>query len=73
MPDIDTAFVQCPYCGEDIEIVVALLSMRQHGRVLRALGGDREAAYDFRPGLWLNALVGLLGVGLSAYLVVGYV
>ncbi|MBW8852498.1 MAG: DUF202 domain-containing protein [Xanthomonadales bacterium] len=56
-----------------LAIVVALLSMRQHGRVLRALGGGREAAYDFRPGLWLNALVGLLGVGLSAYLVVGYV
>lgn len=22
MPHADTAFVQCPYCGEDIEIVV---------------------------------------------------
>lgn len=55
-----------------LAVVVALLSMRQHRRVLRALGGGRAAGYDFRLGLWLNALVGLLGLGLSAYLVVGY-
>ena len=56
-----------------LAVVVALLSMRQHRRVLRALGSGQAAGYDFRLGLWLNALVGLLGLGLSAYLVVGYV
>jgi len=56
-----------------LAVVVALLSMRQHRRVLRALGSGQAAGYDFRLGLWLNALVGLLGLGLSAYLVVGYI
>lgn len=56
-----------------LAVVAALLSMRQHRRVLRALGAGHALGYDFRVGLWLNALVGLLGLGLSAYLVVGYV
>lgn len=56
-----------------LAVAVALLSMRQYRRVLRALGGAADSGHDVRLGLWLNALVGLLGLGLSAYLVVGYV
>jgi len=56
-----------------LAVVAALLSMRQHRRVMRTLGSGRATGYDFRFGLWLNAMVGLLGLGLSAYLVVGYV
>lgn len=65
------------FVGESFVVLAAFMaiySIWQHKRILKTLRSvEIPSGYNLNAGIWVNGIIGFLGVALSAYIARGFI